>query len=497
MEFQRSSGIIMHISSLHGKYGIGDLGRPAYEFVDFIADAGQKLWQILPMGPTGYGDSPYQSFSAFAGNHYFIDMESLVEKGFLEESDLTSLIDGNIEESVDFGLIHREKMRLLRRAYDSYLQTEQWEEVEEFKKNSEYWIEDYCLFMALKKNFGFTQWQKWPKDFRYMKKSVIKETEMDLCYEMEFHLFLQYIFYEQWQKLKNYANSKDIKIIGDIPIFVASDSVDAWSKSKMFLFDKYKRPKKLSGAPPDMFSKDGQFWGNPLYDWNYMEKTGYRWWLERVKNSFNLYDTIRIDHFRGFESFWTVRYGKKTARKGRWEKGPGMKLFGKINRSLGELPIIAEDLGFLTPKVRELLRDSGYPGMKILEFAFDTNSENEYLPHRYPKNCVAYTGTHDNDTVIGWYRGLDDFYRGICDRYLKNMPEVESEEINWKCIEAIWSSRAVMTITQMQDVIGLGSEARMNFPATSWGNWKWRIKKEDLKKETALRLKKITEKYNR
>ncbi|WP_319370244.1 4-alpha-glucanotransferase [uncultured Ilyobacter sp.] len=497
MEFQRSSGIIMHISSLHGRYGIGDLGRSAYEFVDFMAEAGQKLWQILPMGPTGYGDSPYQSFSAFAGNQYFIDLESLVEKGFIRERDLTPLIEGNIDGSVDFGLIHREKMRILRKAYDTYLQMDQWEGMEDFKKKSEYWIEDYCLFMALKKSFGYIQWQKWPKDYRYKKKAVIKETEMDLCYEMEFQLFLQYIFHEQWHKLKKYANSKNVEIIGDIPIFVASDSVDSWAKNRMFLYDKYKKPKKLSGAPPDMFSKDGQYWGNPLYDWDYMEKTGYRWWLERIRDSFKLYDIIRIDHFRGFESFWTVRYGKKTARKGRWEKGPGMKLFGRINRTLGDLPIIAEDLGFLTPKVRKLLKDSGYPGMKILEFAFDTNEENEYLPHRYPKNCVAYTGTHDNDTIIGWYRGLDSFHKGICDRYLKKMPEVVSEEINWKCIEAIWSSKAVMSITQMQDVIGLGSEARMNFPATSWGNWKWRIKKEDLNRETALRLKKITEKYNR
>ena len=497
MKFQRSSGIIMHISSLHGKYGIGDLGKPAYEFVDFMAEAGQKLWQILPMGPTGYGDSPYQSFSAFAGNHYFIDMESLVDRGFLQEDDLAPLIDWNIEGSVDFGLIHREKMRLLRKAYDKYLQMDQLQDMEEFKKKSEYWIEDYCLFMALKKNFGYTQWQKWPKDYRYKKRAIIKETEMDLCYEMEFQLFLQYIFYEQWENLKSYANSKNVKIIGDIPIFVASDSADSWANSKMFLFNKYKKPTKLSGAPPDMFSKDGQYWGNPLYDWEYMEKTGYRWWLERVKSSFRMYDTIRIDHFRGFESFWTVRYGRKTARKGRWEKGPGMKLFGRINRTLGDLPIIAEDLGFLTPKVRKLLKDSGYPGMKILEFAFDKNEENEYLPHRYPENCVAYTGTHDNDTVIGWYRGLDNFHKGICDRYLEKMPEAESAEINWKCIEAIWSSKAVMSITQMQDIIGLGSEARMNFPATSWGNWKWRMKKEDLKEETALRLKKITEKYNR
>jgi 4-alpha-glucanotransferase len=497
MKLKRSSGILMHISSLHGEYGIGDLGKCAYEFVDFLSESKQKLWQILPMGPTGYGDSPYQSFSAFAGNHYFIDMEALVEEGFLEKSQLEPLAAQNIEGEANFALVHRVKTDLLKKAYENFLQMGILKDVDEFREISKYWIEDYCLFMALKEKFGQVQWQRWPKEYRYKKRSIMNDVKMDLSYEMDFHFFIQYIFYVQWQKLKNYANGKNVKIIGDIPIFVASDSSDSWACSKNFLFDKYKKPKKLSGAPPDAFSKDGQFWGNPLYDWDYMEKTGYRWWMERVKTSFDLYNIVRIDHFRGFESFWTVRYGKKTAKKGKWEKGPGMKLFGKINKTLGKLPIIAEDLGFLTPKVRKLLSDSGYPGMKILEFAFDGNKENEYLPHRYEEKCVAYTGTHDNDTVVGWYESLNPYYKDVCDNYLKGMPEVESEEINWKCIEAIWSSKAMVSITQMQDLIGLGSVSRMNFPSTSWGNWRWRLKKEDLNKEIISRLKKITIKFER
>ncbi len=497
MKIKRSSGILMHISSLDGEYGIGDLGKCAYEFVDFLSESRQKLWQILPMGPTGYGDSPYQSFSAFAGNHYYIDLEPLVEKGFLDKCDLEPLIAGNIEGSTDFGLVHRVKTELLRKAYDRCLQREPSREMEEFRERSKYWIDDYCLFMALKKKFGYIQWQKWPKGYRYKKKDLMKDARMELCDEIDFHFFLQYIFHEQWKKLKDYANGKNIKIIGDIPIFVASDSSDSWACSRLFLFDKYKKPKKVSGAPPDFFSKKGQYWGNPLYDWSYMEKTGYRWWMERIKSSFRLYDIIRIDHFRGFESYWAIRFGAKTAVKGRWENGPGMKLFGKINKAMGNPPIIAEDLGFLTPKVRKLLKESGYPGMKILEFAFDNNKDNEYLPHKYEKNCVAYIGTHDNDTVMGWYSNLSPFYKGICDRYLENMSEVESEEINWKCIEAIWSSNAVISIVQMQDLIGLGSEARMNFPSVPRGNWKWRVRKEEMNRETVLRLKKITLKFNR
>lgn len=497
MKLKRSSGILMHISSLHGEYGIGDLGKCAYEFVDFLSESKQKLWQILPMGPTGYGDSPYQSFSAFAGNHYFIDMEALVGEGLLEKEQLKPLSDQNIEGEANFGLVHEVKTDLLRQAYEKFIHLEEPEDMQKFREKSKYWLENYCLFMALKKKLGYVQWQKWPKGYKYRIKDFMEGAKMELSYEMGFHLFLQYMFHAQWKKLKNYANGKNVKIIGDIPIFVASDSSDSWANDKIFLFDKYKRPKKLSGAPPDFFSREGQFWGNPLYDWDYIEKTGYKWWMERVKSSFSLYDIVRIDHFRGFESFWTVRYGKKTARKGKWEKGPGMKLFGKINKKLGKLPVIAEDLGFLTPKVRKLLKDSGYPGMKILEFAFDDNKENEYLPHRYEEKCVAYTGTHDNDTVVGWYGSLPPHYKGICDKYLGKMPEVESEDINWKCIEAVWSSKAMISITQMQDLIGLGSEARMNYPATSGGNWKWRLKKDELNSEIISRLKSITVKFER
>lgn len=502
--FKRSSGILIHISSLPSDYGIGDFGLGAYEFIDFLERSGQKLWQILPMGQTGYGDSPYQSFSAFAGNPYFIDLNKFIEKGYLKEEDLKILKENNNSEKVDYDFLYYNKYPILKKAYEKFCElggSKEQEEMVKFKEENKYWIEDYCLYMALKSKYNNKSWQKWPKKLKFRDKKVLENMKLTLDYEMNFYLFLQHNFYQQWKKLRDYANSKKIKIIGDIPIFIAEDSADAWSKGKLFAFDKYKKPKKVAGCPPDDFSADGQLWGNPLYNWEYNKKTGYEWWVERIKSCFELYDIVRIDHFRGFDSYWAIRAGRKNARKGRWEKGPGIDLFNKIKKRLGNLPIIAEDLGFLTPSVEKLLADSGYPGMKIFEFGFygtdEELKENPYLPHMYPENSSAYIGTHDNSTAIGWYETLDKSIKKRCDEYLSKMEGVTSEETNIKMVEGLFSSKALITVVQMQDILGLNDTARMNIPGTPSGNWQWRMKKDYITKELEGKLKKITTKFER
>ena len=351
--------------------------------------------------------------------------------------------------------------------------------------------------MALKERFGGKSWQRWPKEYKFRMKEAMTEAKGTLADEMGYHLFVQYIFDRQWKKLKKYTNDKGIKIIGDIPIFIAGDSADAWSKSKMFDFNKYKKPRKVAGCPPDAFSKDGQLWGNPLYNWDYMKRTGYDWWIERIKACFEQHDIVRIDHFRGFESYWAIPAGAKTATKGRWQKGPGMDLFNAIKKRLGDIPIIAEDLGFLTPRVKKLLKDSGYPGMKILQFAFDSRDENDYYPHKYEENSVAYTGTHDNETVVGWYDTVNVADKKICDAYIGKIKEVTSPEINWKFIETVWNSDSIMALAQMQDFLGIGSEGRMNIPSVPSGNWQWRMEEKLLSDKLAQRLSVLTKKYER
>lgn len=495
--FGRKSGILAHISSLPSKYGIGDFGVNAYEFIDFLESASQKLWQILPMGPTGYGDSPYQSFSAFAGNPYFIDMEDLVEEGLLQKNDLVSLEKINEKNTIDYGNLYMHKFPILKKSYEHFIKEDRLKETLNFQKEEKYWLEDYCLFMALKEKFNQKNWHEWPSEYKNREQESILNIKKELENEINFYIFLQYTFFKQWKKLKKYANSKDIKIIGDIPIFVSPDSSDAWSRSEMFLFDENKNSTRVAGCPPDNFSADGQLWGNPLYDWNNIEKNNYVWWIERIKACFNLHDIVRIDHFRGFESYWSIPANAKTAAEGKWEKGPGMKLFNAIKKVLGDMPIIAEDLGFLTPEVEELLTESGYPGMKILLFAFDSKEESDYLPHKYTENSVAYTGTHDNETVVGWYKNIKKSDKRKCDEYLEEMNSVVSEEINWKFIEAVWSTKSVMALTQVQDLLGLDNNSRMNTPSTSSKNWNWRFSSEDLTLELAKRLKKITKENRR
>lgn len=501
---ERSSGILMHISSLPSEYGIGDFGRKAYEFVDFLNETGQKLWQILPMGPTGYGDSPYQSYSAFAGNFLFIDMEEFVKESYIENEDLDSLRKLNFDDNLDYELVKNEKTNLFEKVFEKFLvrlenDDELKKDYTDFFEKNRYWLEDYTLYMVLKDKFNGLPWQNWNKVY---KNRVRKNYEKSIIEEkrLEYYKFLQYTFYRQWKKLKEYANEKGIKIIGDIPIFVATDSADTWSKSEIFQFTESKVPKRVAGCPPDYFSKTGQLWGNVLYDWKEIKKQNYKWWIDRVKFCFEIYDIVRIDHFRGFESYWSIKYGEKTAIRGHWEKGPGMELFRAIEKRLGKLPIIAEDLGLLTPQVKKLLKRSGYPGMKILEFAFGED-ENDYQPHRYEENCVAYTGTHDNDTIVGWYEKLDSVTKERCDEYLKNWLVERGRNfwnpIEWRSIETLWSSKAQMVLIQMQDLLGLNSFARMNTPSTVGINWKWRLKEKDLTEDIKNRLKEVTQIFNR
>lgn len=502
--FERSSGILMHISSLPSEYGIGDFGRKAYEFIDFLNYTGQKLWQILPMGPTGYGDSPYQSYSAFAGNFFFLDMEEFVENGYIKYEDLEPLKKINYDDNLDYGQVREEKSKLLKKIYEFFEERlnkddELKRNFEEFNKKNSYWLDNYALYMVLKDKFNGLPWQKWPKGYKNKNEKKIilcKNSEKKLGY----YKFLQYTFYRQWFKLKEYAKEKNVKIIGDIPIFVATDSADTWGHPEIFQFTKSRKPKRIAGCPPDYFSKTGQLWGNVLYDWKKLKKSGYKWWIDRVRFCFDIYDIVRIDHFRGFESYWSIKYGAKTAIKGHWEKGPGMDLFRAIEKKLGKLPIIAEDLGLLTPKVKKLLKRSGYPGMKILEFAFD-GEDSDYLPHKYEKNSVAYTGTHDNNTVVGWYKGISSETKYKCDEYLKEWLEKRERDswspIEWRFIETLWSSKSNMVLVQMQDLLGLDEKSRMNTPSTVGINWKWRLQEKDITAEMVSRLIEITKLFER
>lgn len=489
----RSSGILMHITSLPSPYGIGTFGKEAYKFVDFLLKAGQKYWQILPMGPIGAGDSPYQSFSTFAGNPYFIDFDLLKENGLLKKGDYENIDFGDNCTKVDYEKIFNNKMPILRIAFQNS-RGKYEKEIKKFKQQKKDWLEDYALYMAVKVKFGLKSWQEWEEDIKLRDINALLRYKEELKEEIGYWIFLQYIFFQQWADLKKYANINGVKIIGDIPIYVAEDSADTWSNSRNFCLDENKKPIKISGCPPDAFSVTGQLWGNPIYDWRYLESTNYKWWIERIKGNIDLYDIIRIDHFRGFEAFWEIPYGDKTAVNGQWVKGPGIKLFNVIKETLGEVEIIAEDLGFLTEEVINFRSVTGYPGMKVLEFAFDTREESDYLPHNYDKNCVVYTGTHDNDTVIGWFENTEKSDIDFARKYLKLD---DNEGYNWGFIRGALSSVANLAIVQLQDYLALGSEARMNTPSTLGENWKWRVKKEDLTNKLSGKISEITKLYGR
>ena len=489
----RHSGILLHISSLPSRYGIGTLGREAYAFADFLHAAGQKYWQLLPLGPTSYGDSPYQSFSTFAGNPYFIDLDLLVEDGLLDRDALEAIDWGSEPGYVDYGKIFQSRFDVLYQAFRTGYPRDR-EEVERFAKENK-WLDNYALFMALKRHFGMKGWLQWPDaDIRLHKREAVERWGRKLEEDVQFFSYLQYLFFRQWDALREYIHSLGIQIIGDLPIYVAQDSADVWAEPEFFQLGADNVPKEVAGVPPDYFSADGQLWGNPLYDYDRMRADGYGWWIRRVEGAGRLFDIIRIDHFRGLESYWAVPYGEETARVGRWRKGPGMDLVGTLTNWFPNLSFIAEDLGFLTPEVHKLLRSSGLPGMKVLEFAFDAREPSNYLPHTYSPHCVCYVGTHDNETVMQWREQADRADVSMARKYLGLN---DAEGFHWGMIRGGMSSVADTFVVQMQDCLGLGAEGRMNTPGVAADNWRWRMLSGDANPALAKKLMQYTRMYGR
>ena len=489
----RSSGILMPISSLPSRYGIGTLGREAYAFADFLHAAGQKYWQLLPLGPTSYGDSPYQSFSTFAGNPYFIDLELLVEDSLLSREDLDGRNWGTNSRYVDYGKIYESRFDVLKIAFRNGYERDR-KAVESFARENA-WLPNYALYMAVKKHFGMKSWLDWPdEDIRLRKKAALERYRNELSEDVAFFSYLQYLFFRQWQALRDYIHSLGIKVIGDLPIYVAMDSADVWAEPEFFQLGEGNIPTEVSGVPPDYFSADGQLWGNPLYDYDRMRVDGFGWWIRRMEGAGRLFDVVRIDHFRGLESYWAVPYGSTTAKNGRWRKGPGMDLVGVLTGWFRGMDIIAEDLGYMTPEVIQLLKDSGLPGMKVLEFAFDSREPSDYLPHTYPRNCVCYVGTHDNETVMQWREQADKNDVTYARKYLGLN---EAEGFNWGIIRGGMSSVADTFVTQMQDYLGLGAEGRMNTPGTDKGNWQWRMLLGEATPSLAKKIRQYTKMYGR
>ena len=490
----RKSGILMHISSLPGPYGVGSMGASAYAFVDFLVAAGQSFWQILPLSPTGYGDSPYQSFSTFAGNHYLIDLDTLVNEGLLLGEELEGIDWGADPERVDFGKLYNERTRLLKLAFSRF---EENEEFREFVRDNGEWLEDYALFMAIKEHFRGRDWQNWSVSLLMRLGPVMDAYREELRENIRFQYFVQYEFFRQWRALRSYANQRGIRIIGDVPIYVPLDSADVWANPELFQLDASRRPTVVAGCPPDSFSADGQLWGNPIYDWDKMHAERYHWWIRRMKAAAKMYDVVRFDHFRGFESYWAVPADARTAASGAWQKGPGMDFVGAIQRALPELDIIAEDLGFVTPEVKKLLKDSGYPGMKVMEFAFDTRepSARDYLPHCYPEHSVVYSGTHDNLTLKQWFEEAkpEDVENAIGYLGLN-----EQEGYIWGVIRGAMGSVSELCIIQMQDYLQIGAEGRMNHPGTlTSANWTWRAAEGFDDAALAQKIRRLTARYGR
>ena len=489
----RRSGILYHITSLPSPYGIGSIGRHAREFVKFLVEAGQSCWQILPLCPTSYGDSPYQSFSTFAGNANLIDLDDLVNEGLLSREECRAVNWGSDPLRVDYDAVSENKNKLLRKAFRRFAANVSTDYAD-FCEAESAWLDDYALFMAIKRGCGNASWDTWDDGLRLRDPDALQRARTEYATDMELQKFIQYQFYKQWTALKEYANNRGIKIIGDLPIYVAADSADVWASPELFMLDKDCKPIDVAGCPPDCFTADGQLWGNPLYDWERMERDDYSWWVRRIKQCSRLYDITRIDHFRGFEAYYAIPYGMPNARIGEWRKGPGLKLFRAVEKQLGKQDIIAEDLGFLTPSVREMLAESGYPGMKVLQFAFDPNGDSDYLPHNYPRNCFVYTGTHDNDTVNGWAKTAAPGDVRFARDYLRTR---HGEQLAWPMMAAAMASPADTCILTMQDLLGLGSEARMNTPSTVGGNWAWRAPDGALTAKLASRLRRMTDVYRR
>ena len=494
MKLQRSSGILLPIFSLPSRYGVGTLGQAAYDFIDFLAEADQAWWQILPVGPTSYGDSPYQCYSTFAGNPYFVDLDLLVADGLLKKSELRGVDFGSDPSQVDYGKLYENRFPLLRKAYARGRET-MAEEFAAFRRENERWLDDYALFMAAKDHFSGKPWTEWPDDdLRMHRPEAVRRWAEKLAEDVEFYSFIQLLFFRQWALLREYAHDHGVGIIGDIPIYVAMDSADTWSSPESFQLDDQNVPTAVSGVPPDYFSEDGQLWGTPLYRWDAMRADGYGWWIRRVEGAAKLYDALRIDHFRGFEAYWSVPYGDKTAKNGKWVKGPGMDLVGRLTGWFHDVQFIAEDLGYITPELQALLTESGLPGMKVLEFAFDSREPSNYLPHTYGPNCVCYTGTHDNTTLAAWRDEADPDDVAFADEYL-GLNDEEGRNIGM--IRGGMSSVAVLFIAQLQDWLNTGAESRINTPGKLGGNWLWRLRPEDVPAGLAKKIARMTRNYGR
>ena len=495
---KRSSGVLLPVASLPSKYGIGCFDRCAYDFVDQLVKAGQSYWQILPMGPTGYGDSPYQAFSTFAGNPYFISPDDLVKKGYLTENDCIRAAEGTSGKEVHYDVLFQKRLGLLRKAYaNSSIEADV--SYQAFVQENSEWLADYALFMAIKDNKSGKSYLEWEDAIRLRSPEAMVSYRNRLLEDVNFYQFVQYEFYTQWAALKKYANDKGISIIGDIPIYVALDSADTWANPWLFKLDEKNCPTQVAGCPPDGFSATGQLWGNPLYNWEVHRNSGYEWWIKRIANCFRLYDVVRIDHFRGFDEYYAIPYGDATAENGWWEKGPGIDLFRAISASLGDREIIAEDLGYMTDSVKRLVEESGYPNMKVIEFAFDerdTGNASDYLPHNYPRNCVVYTGTHDNETLLSWLEDITPAERRQVRKYLNNFKD-SGKELCYDLICLVMQSVANLCIVPMQDYLGLDNSARMNQPSTLGKNWKWRLKEGQFTAELQKEMLELATRYGR
>ncbi len=493
MALTRSSGILMPMSSLPSPYGIGTMGKAAYQFIDFLKAAGQKYWQLLPLGPTSYGDSPYASPSSFAGNPYYIDLDMLVKDGLLKKEDITSEDWGSDPSRTDYGKIYQGRYKVLHKAFMNG-RAKMADKIAAFRWENSRWVENYALYMSLKGKFNNASWTEWPDDIRMRRLDTVARYAVELKEDIDFWIFIQYLFFRQWYKLKAYAAKKGIGFIGDVPIYVAMDSADIWSEPQYFQLDENLRAKEVSGCPPDDFNDDGQLWGNPLYNYDRMREDGFGWWIRRIEGISRLYDVIRIDHFRGFESYWAVPAGEKTARNGVWRKGPGMDLVGVLTSWFSNITFIAEDLGYTTPEVKKLLSDSGLPGMKVLEFAFYSKGESDHLPHCCPFNSTMYIGTHDNDTVKGWLKATKRADKEFARKYIHL---TEDEGWCYGLIRAGMASPSNLFVMQMQDVLELPADCRMNTPGIPMGNWSWRMLPDAITPDIAKRLAELVKLYKR
>jgi 4-alpha-glucanotransferase len=505
MSFSRASGILLHPTSLPSQFGIGDLGKSAYEFVDFLERSGQKLWQILPLGPTGYEHSPYiMNFSTFAGNPLLISLEELVQEDLLSQEELTSLPESASQnpQRVNFDAVIPYKMKILRLAFERFQQTSNQQpnpEFEQFCQEMSAWLDDYVLFMALLEAHGGKAWSEWESALARREPSALQAATEKFQEEIFYHKFLQFIFFQQWSKLRTYANDKNIQIVGDISIYVCHNSADVWATPDIFQLDPQTlAPAYIAGVPPDYFSATGQLWGNPVYDWDKLQQTNFAWWIERFRATLQYVDIVRIDHFRGFEAYWRVPAGEETAINGEWIKAPGVEFFETLGETLGSLPVMAEDLGIITPEVEELRDRFDFPGMRILQFAFSGDSDNPYLPHHYVKNCVVYPGTHDNDTAIGWWQQATPQEKQMVAKYFGYASPEEIKEINWVFIRMALASVADLAIIPLQDILGLDGSGRINDPSVNAGNWRWRYNSsQQLTPELSQRLLEMTQLYSR